>query len=342
MLTTATINILSQVGSTLEWEKTGNIGIIATNETSELYIKAELSPPSFPISYNYKSGGLPPGLTLERDGTIKGIPQQYLSTPTSSTYTFSAEVIDSTGYSFSEKEFTISVLNTFTAYTSVYFKPYLSLEKRKEYSDFVYNKNIFIPEFIYRPFDSNFGIQKELNLILHFGIQIVQIPEYVSVLQQNFSKRKVRLGELKTATAKLNGNSLYDLIYVDIQDDLDSISIVNSSTSFLFNGEIYYPATINNMRKRFIDNNNIRTTENLNPKFLKTPQGSASLELGYIPFIPICYCIPGKSQIILKKIKEYNFKFNKINFELDRLLIKDSDLTKLDNTTNYVLFGNRN
>lgn len=342
MLTTATINILSQVGSTLEWEKTGNIGTILTNETSELYIKANLSPPKFPIKYNFLNGLLPPGLTLDHDGTIKGVSKQYQSTPTTSTYGFNVEVVDSTGYRYIEDQFSINIINTSTAYTGVYFKPYLSLEKRKEYSDFIYNKNIFIPEFIYRPFDSNFGVQKELNLTLHFGVQIVQIPEYVSTLQQNFSKRKIKLGELKTATAKLNGNPIYELIYVDIIDDLDSINIVNSSTSFLFNGEIYYPATINNMRKRFINNNNISTTENLNPKFLKTPQGLSSLELGYIPFIPICYCIPGKSQIILKKIKEYNFKFNKINFEIDRLLIKDSDLNNLDNTTNYVLFSDRN
>lgn len=337
MLTTATIEILSSLQATLKWENTGSLGTIITGEISTFQVKAELSTSSFTLKYILKGGVLPPGLNLNTDGTIEGI-----STATSqNTYTFNVSVIDSTGYEFlSNTEFKIETKQTTsTNFTTAFFKPYLNLEARKRYKNFINNREIFIPEFIYRPFDSNFGLQQELKMVLHYGIELKNLSTYANTLNDNFAKRGLRLGNLKTAVAIENEKKLYEIIYIDVVDDLNFKNIGNTSTSFTFNNLTYYPPSINNMRQVIKNSTNIKTTESLNPKFTKNFQPTTFQILGYIPFVPICYCIAEKSQIILKNIKKSKFEFNKINFVIDRLLIQKN---LQEDQTKYLLFENRN
>jgi hypothetical protein len=348
MLTTATVELLSQLGATLEWENTGSVGSIYVGEVSNLYVKANLSTSSFSLKYQLTGPvQLPAGLTLEKDGTIQGIPTQWPIDNSINTYTFSVSVSDSTGYNLiSNDTFKIETKNTSPNYTNVYFKSHLELEKRKEYSDFTLNRNIFIPELIYRPLDLNFGIQRNLIMCLHFGVEIDVLDSYISDLANNFSRRKVRLGGIKTAIAKENNKEIYELIYADVIDDYNLPNTKNTSTSFVFNGNTCYPPSINNMRNSFKYSTSIETTENLNPKFTKTIQSGKTTALGYIPFVPICYCIPGKSSLILKKIQDSKFKFNKINFEIDRLYFKRTNTPLLSQQTpdisRYLLFNKRN
>ena len=40
--------------------------------------------------------------------------------------------------------------------------------------------------------------------------------------------------------------------------------------------------------------------------------------------IPLCFTLPGKSATILRKIEESGFKFNTINYDIDRLIIESA------------------
>lgn len=338
MLTTATINILSQLESTFTWTTTSTLGPISVYEISDLNVNAELSTSSFDLRYSIKSGSLPPGLTLNFDGTIVGKLHPFVGTPpTLSTASFTVSAKDLTAYEYDSKAFQLEMFkSTSTEYASVYFKPYLTLDKRKEYNKFVENKDIFIPSLIYRPYDLNFGVQKNIKMFLHFGVEFAPIQYSSILLEENFSKRKLRLGNIKTAIAKENNEIIYEIIYLEVIDDYNLNNFINTATSFVFNGKTYYPPSINNMRTRFIKNSqNISTTEDLNPKFTKTIQNNSNSLTGYIPFVPICYCLPGKSSIILKKIKDSKFQFNKINFDIDRILVE-----RFTGDTQYLLFKN--
>lgn len=334
MLTTATIEILSDLGATLTWESTGSLGTLLSDEISTFYVKANLSTSSFNLQYRFASsvpGALPSGLTLNSDGTIQG--KHTVTTVGRNTYTFAVAVVDSTGYEFiSREEFTLETLKTTsTNYTPFFFKSHLNLDDRKKFKNFINDKKIFVPELLYRPNDLNFGLQKELKMVLNFGVNDgFAFSTYQTILEENFAKRKLKLGNLKSAIAKENNKNLYEIIYIDIIDDYNPNNVINTSTSFTFNGTTYYPPSINNMRQRL--KTEVGTTESLNPKFTKTVQPTTLKTLNYVAFVPLCYCIPNKSTVLLKNIQNSGFKFNQINFEIDRVYVRNK----------YLLFDNRN
>ncbi len=322
MLTTATIEILSQLNATLSWESTGSLGTVVAGQNSELYVKANLTTSSFTLRYNVTSGALPPGLTLKNDGTISGIVPISTSTPIASTYTFNISAIDITGYTFIEDQFSITVnQTTSTEYINLLLKPLMKKEKRDEYKNFVLNQQIFDPSLIYRPLDPNFGVQKELKLVVHFGVKKLLLNEYVDIINQNFYKRRFQLGKLKLATGKLNDQIIHELIYIDVIDRYTH-NDVSIPDQFTFNGVTYYPAGVNNMRSRIASTTD--QVDTFNPRFMQSKQNTDPLELGFIKHIPLCFVHPGKSSIILRRIKDSNFKFNNLDFEIDRIFVPSS------------------
>jgi|LakMenEpi03Aug12_release.lakeMendotaPanAssembly.Ray.scaffolds.fasta_scaffold184456_4 hypothetical protein len=338
MITTATIEILSQINATVSWENTGSIGSILVGEPSDLYVKANLTTSSFSLKYITKSGNLPPGLTLNTDGTIEGkVPTDSLVSISSTTYNFTISGVDVTGYEFIDGDFSITVnQTTSTEYTSIWCRPYLSFPKRQEFNNFILDSNIFPTNLIYRPLDANFGIQRELKMFIDFGIEKLNLDEYIDTLNRNFYRRRFGLGSVKSALSISNNTTIYELIYIDVVDKYTNSSNQSIPTSFTFNGQTYYPASLDNMRTRLASQH--RTTSDLNPKFTKSVQPGDYLELGYIKFVPLCYVLPGKSKIVLRTIKDSGFKFNLIDFDVDRILINNVQ----DYTGNKYLLLNRN
>jgi hypothetical protein len=81
----------------------------------------------------------------------------------------------------------------------------------------------------------------------------------------------------------------------------------------------------------------ISTNENLQPRFMMTQQTNDYRTSSYMRVVPLCYTLPNKSKIIANKIKASNFKFNTVDFEIDRLMIQQS----LDNNADKYLLFNR-
>jgi hypothetical protein len=52
-------------------------------------------------------------------------------------------------------------------------------------------------------------------------------------------------------------------------------------------------------------------------------QAESVNELGFIGHIPICYTLPGKSNLIKSKIDRSDIQFNLIDFHIDRMFITD-------------------
>lgn len=72
------------------------------------------------------------------------------------------------------------------------------------------------------------------------------------------------------------------------------------------------------------------------PLWMRTPQEGFQ-ELGYISAIPICYCVPGTADDVILNIKNSNFDFKKIDFIIDRYIVKR---TKDYFDEKYILFAN--
>lgn len=315
---TFTFSIQDSINEPVIWKTTGFLGTLTTNEISELYVKAETI---LNIKYELESGTLPPGLILNSDGTISGSVSPNTSiTTTQTNYYFSILITDNNKNKFINGNFYITIKQTSeTEFINVWARPYLSLEKRKEFQNFINNNEIFKEEYIYRPLDINFGIQKNLKMYIHYGLEKENLADYIPTISQNFQKRNFILGNVSIANAIVDNVYYYDLIYINIIDKLTS-ETQNLPMNFSFNGKTYYPTTLKNMRERF--SNFHVTTENLNLKILKPSQFQKSIK--FFSFIPLCFAKPNSGYYILNKIQQLKFKFNTFDFSMDRIIFQSS------------------
>jgi hypothetical protein len=335
---TFTVALRSLTDENIQWVSNSDLGTLAVGYPSELSVVAEETVSNSPIKYSFESdpNNLPDGLTFNNDGTISG-QIDYSYTGTYTTFTIRAATdFDVVG---KLQTFSLNVSNNDTTrYTKIHVRPFLAKEKRTDFQIFINNTDIFDPNSVYRYFDRNFGVQSEIKTILDFGIEQIPLDQYTQALRENFYKRRFTLGKVKTAIAQDdNGNTLYEIIYVDVVDNLKSVP----KTLYSNNNDIYYPASIKNMRNQLAniqldDFSIIKVNRFLEPQFMRTPQTANTLPTGYIHILPLCYVKPGKTKPILKKIAASGFKFNMIDFEIDRLIVENS----LDNTdAKYLLFG---
>jgi hypothetical protein len=325
----------------LNWLSTGTLGSIETGEISEFSVTAIQTHPISEIKYKLASGVLPTGLQVKNDGTITGR-VGYSSTGTF-TFGIAAQDIANTEISTSTFSITVTKSNELT-YTEVYFKPFLSLAKRSEFRRFINNDSIFLPALMYRNQDVNFGVQRNMKMVLEFGLEQIDLAEYYYALQENFYRKRIRLGEVKSAIAKdAAGNHVYDVIYVEVVDELvNSAGVSAESVVHLpYIDELYYPGSIFNMRKQLksitlLNWTTIGVKNNLQPRFMRTQQNEDFRSETYMSVVPLCYTLPGKSKLIMSNINASGFKFNTVDFEIDRLVVENS---ADNNAAKYLIFS---
>jgi hypothetical protein len=327
------------VESSIEWVTSSTLPNLLAGELSEISFNAKELTNDYRVKYLLKNGSFPEGLTLGQDGSLFG----RASTSTIGT-TFTATVIASDVYNLSsiEKTFTLTVDDPETEYTQIYIRPFLHPTKRSNYQEFVNNEDIFPKNYLYRFYDPNFGIQQEIKMFLEFGIEKLNIDDYVDALYENFYRKTLYFGDIKIAVANdLNNDPLYELVYVDVVDTLINNSGVSISPVIYDGNEILYPNSIPNMKNslRSIvlpDYSLIKTNDRYLPRFMKTSQPSTSQVTGFINVIPICYALPGNGKKIISRINASNFDFKQFNFTVDRIILENS----LDsNTAKYLIFG---
>ena len=327
----------------LKWVTTSSLGTIDAGYISELAVSSTQTLTISEIKYTLSNGALPAGLTLQHDGTITG----KVSYNTTGTYTFTVTAIDNANTEELDQTFTLNVAQTSTTkFTEIYVRPYLKPDKRNKFNEFISNNQIFDPSLIYRPYDKNFGVQRQMKMVLDFGIQQLNLEEFLYPLQENFYKKRLRLGEIKSAIAKNStGTHIYDVIYVEVVDELVNNSGISVSPVIhsVPNDELYYPGSVDNMRRqlRTITLQNWTTVsvrENMQPKYMMTQQVNDTRTQTYMRVVPLCYTIPGKSKVIINRIKSTGFKFNTFDFEVDRIIVENS----LDNNTaKYLIFDRK-
>ena len=66
------LTILGDIPSAIQWVSTSSLGALIPREISEIQIKAVNTNTNYDIQYELISGKLPPGLTLNADGTVQG------------------------------------------------------------------------------------------------------------------------------------------------------------------------------------------------------------------------------------------------------------------------------
>ena len=86
--------------------------------------------------------------------------------------------------------------------------------------------------------------------------------------------------------------------------------------------ETVYPNAVANMRSRMKSLGH-KEWDYL-PLWMKTTQAGDLAPLGYVMAVPICYCKPGTSALIKKRIQDKGLEFKNISFIIDRYVINKS------------------
>jgi len=336
---TFTLAVKGEVESSIEWVSDSSLGTIETGMTSELYVKAQQISSDYAIKYSLIEGTLPSGLSLARDGAITGI-VNYNQT---GTFNFSVLASDVYELSWITKTFNLNVTEgSNKEYTKIYCRPFLTKEKRSAYTEFTTNNFTFDPSLIYRYYDPNFGVQSSLKVYLEFGIEKIDLETYANALTTNFYRRRLYFGDLKKAIAKNRlGDVIYEIIYVDVKDDLITSTGTSVSQEVTINNNTYYPASITNMREKLEsivlpDSSIISINPDLLPKFMNTAQPGSYQFPGYMRVIPICYALPGQGDRIISRIKLSKFDFKQLDFEIDRIIVESSTDSS---SAKYLLLG---
>lgn len=468
---TFTIKLLGEIDSVLTWKTSSSLGLISSNYISTLSVTANTTVPNANLLYVLESGSLPPGLRLGPGGDIIGkinsfgtvanpgltiFDSQTLTLDGNTTnvdrmYTFTVSVKDHFGYSKIERQFTLSVSDPDDKlYSNISVRPFLRQTQRSALTEIITDSRIFENDKIYRPNDPNFGLQKQLQMLIYAGIETKLINRYVAAASKNHMRKTYKLGEVKTAIAKNPGSDtiVYEVVYIEVIDPAESttgvktrnsftirntqennvnsekytsagytvpgqpidlidadvielgsrrfstvaiellpsltVTIRDGSTAIISTGDGFYVGVNNsvdilspittgttdpyrfrpspenaikvdsdaitidgaNDTKRFISSiDNMRdrlralgeTEINFLPLWMRTSQPGAIATLGFVNAIPLCYTLPGQSNIIKNAIANTNTKFNQFNYDIDRYVI---DSTEGVSDEKYIMFAN--
>lgn len=181
-------------------------------------------------------------------------------------YIFTARAQDQYGFSAVTKTFNIKIVdpNDLT-FSNVFVKPFLKDNQKRLYNNFISNPIIFDPAFIYRPNDTEFGIQNEIKMLVYAGIENVEVSRFVAAAAKNHKRKTFKFGEVKSAVAYRPGTKIpvYEVVYVDVIDPQDSDS-----------GTVRNSFRIKNNKKRLINDtyyelldNTFSTTDNSPDRF---------------------------------------------------------------------------
>ena len=95
-----------------------------------------------------------------------------------------------------------------------------------------------------------------------------------------------------------------------------------------------YISSVDNMRRNIKQIG--KNERNYLPLWMRTPQAGYQ-ELDYVTAVPIVYCKPGLGDEILLRIKNSNFDFKDLDFDIDRYIVQRTDG---NNKEQYILFAN--
>ena len=198
---TFTVSTLGEVDSTITWKTPATFDSISANYISNLSVVASSNVPNAKLIYTLSKGKLPPGLNLLLDGSISGKITTFgsnaltqfdkgtfiLDGNTSTVdrkFIFEVSVQDQFKYSVTKKEFNITVGDPDNkTYSNIFARPMFKQTQRTLFNNFISDTEVFNPEYIYRPDDPNFGIQKKINMLIYSGIETKTVDHYMAAIR---------------------------------------------------------------------------------------------------------------------------------------------------------------
>ncbi len=351
-----------------------NLGTIAPGKTSLFSVGATSKQDDVLFTYKFSKGSLPQGLNIQPNGEIQGeVSNKYFEldsgetkmdvVDTDQTTTIDKEykfTVTATGSDYalttSNQEFKIKLSTPYSkSHHDVFAESGLNLVQRNGYVAQYSDNNIFPNDKLYRPEDPNFGVAKDIKMLLISGIETSYLSEYMATMQRNFANKTLYFGDLKTAKAKNSkGATIYETIYYPVVDTIDGISAtqdIGSETDIPFrvtdlirtSSNLYtadqnqidtvYPNSVKNMRSKLDDLGQV--TGEFLPLWMKSVQDTGNA-LGWIPAVPIAYCKPGESAQIKYNIEKNGIDIKQMPFSFHELYVTKHLGTTIEGTEQQV------
>ena len=231
------------------------------------------------------------------------------------------------------KTFTLKVIREYNApYQNLYVQAMPPEADRVLINSLLTNQEIFVPEYIYRPTDPNFGLSTRVTYQHAFGLAPDALDVYVESLYFNHYWKNLVLGSIETAVARdANDNIVYEVVYSRIIDNLvnDAGQSVAKIVSLPYaivdpadgSSEIreVYPNSLVNMRDQVIDT--VGQISTGLPLWMTSKQTDGRV-LGFTPAWVIAYVNPGRGRQIAYYLQtQFGTQLNKVDFKVDRYIL---------------------
>ena len=258
-----TFQCTASTTTTIELSYATNPGSFGTENVTLLHFPNSLPPPSIGTtvdgSHQYDIIGKR-GLILF-DADTPGFTIDGGNTTFDRSYTFTAKAEDQYGFAKSEKQFIISVVTPNNKlFSNIKTQPLLSLPQRASFKKFITSADVFTSTSIYRPSDPNFGIRKDLAMLIYAGIESVEAAAFLGAMGLNNKRKRFHFGSIKKAVANKSGSPLYEVVYIEMIDPME----VDGKAPGKFiknNARDTIPVTVDSSNAIWTDPSNIATME---------------------------------------------------------------------------------
>ena len=376
---TFTMKVIGEIDIGINFTTPAIIGTLTADIPSTLSLDAVTEQANRVLSYTVTAGSLPTGITLSNAGNLIGTIDASDFSDSTRSFTFTVTVSDQYQTTATSKEFTLNIDIPFTEVEYGNMNGHAtSFIDQNIFYNIAQDPSINSPEYIYRPEDSNFGMRLKPDMLMMSGLEAQTLTAFQEQMEQNHAPKTLYFGDLKTAIAKDDGVVKYELVYIDIKDQMmnskgeavsssiklrDAIakpilgpraSSTNASAdyvdyevttdgglSFSTSGSKVryanqlsadlgtithlYPNAVANMRSRMKSLGH-KEWDYL-PLWMKTTQVGDLAPLGYVMAVPICYCKPGTSALVKKRIEDKSLVFRNIQFIIDRYVVSKSTVS---------------
>jgi len=371
-----TMKVIGEIDIGIAFTTPTVIGTLKADVPSLLSVEAVTEETNRVLSYSVTSGSLPTGITLSEQGNLIGAIDPSDFADSTRAYTFEVTVSDQYQTAATKKDFTlnIDIPYTQTEYGNMSGHATSFIDQNIFYS-IAQDPNINSVENMYRPEDPTFGMKVKPDMLMMSGLEAQTLTAFQQQMEQNHTAKTLYFGDIKTAVAKEGTDTKYEVVYIEIKDNLvnkngnaissaiklrDAVvkpmlgpraSSMNATAdymdyevttdgglSFSTSGskvryanqlsadlgymETLYPNAVANMRSRMKSLGH-KEWDYL-PLWMKTTQSGDLAPLGYVMAVPVCYCKPGTSGLVKKRIEDKQLNFKNIAFTIDRYVVSKS------------------
>jgi len=248
-----TITVIGAIDIGIAFITAADLGTVTAGIPSLMYVTAQAAETNRILTYAVTAGTLPTGLTLSDQGNIIGTIDYSdfdtddftLNATTSAytkSYTFTVTVSDQYQSAASSREFSITVnLPYGIEYGNLSAQGLLSSIDRNLFYQVAQDPNINNPENIFRPEDPAFGMEQNPEMLLIAGLEHKTATVLQDQMSQNHEPKTLYFGDVKTAVAKQNGTSIYEVVYIEMKDNLVNSAGTAVSASVDLSTSIYRP-----------------------------------------------------------------------------------------------------